>query len=138
MENPETTDTEATKREPSIAVPMNTVQKAALAAKLGDDLKAEDILILDVRKICNFTDYFVIVTCASSLQLRALAARVLRTFRDRGVRALSSSGQTGSAWHAVDFGDFVLHVFTTDARNYYRLDKLWADGKKIDWRKHIE
>ena len=112
---------------------MESKEKAILIGRLADESKAENIIILDVSGVCNFTDLFVIATCGSSVQLRSLGRKIERTLRDEGVHALGAAGYDTTTWALVDFGDVVVHLFDADAREHYRLDKLWRDGKKVDW-----
>ena len=94
-----------------------------------EEKKAEDIVLLDLRGIAMFTDYFVICSGTSDRMLRNLlkAAKdcVLKNINRKGdIQGIPSNG-----WIAVDFGDFVLHLFSPEQRNYYLLEELWAEGK---------
>jgi ribosome-associated protein len=114
---------------------METSEKAALAARIADEHKADNIAVLDVTGICNFTDCFVVLSCASSLQLRGIAHRIERGLREHGVRTISSSGYNTSGWIVLDYGDVVIHLFHPETRGYYRLESLWADAKKVKWNR---
>lgn len=110
---------------------MKPKEKAIAIAHLADEQKAADIRILDVSKICNFTDVFVIATCASALQLRSLGHKIERRLREQGVRPISVVGYDTTRWVVADYGDVVVHLLSPDAREYYRIDRLWRDGRRI-------
>jgi len=107
-------------------------EKALAIARIADENKASDIRILDVGRLCNFTDIFVIATCASAPQLRAVGHKIERRMREAGDRAISAVGYETTSWVVADFGDVVVHLFSPEAREYYRLDRLWRDGKGIE------
>lgn len=112
---------------------METFEKAVLAARIADEMKAENIAVLDVTGICNFTDCFLVLSCGSSLQLRGVAHKIERALREHGIRAISSSGYNTTGWIVLDYGDVVIHLFHPETRGYYRLESLWADAKKVKW-----
>ncbi len=113
---------------------LNGKDKAVYIARLADDQKAEDVTILDVRGRCNFTDFFIIATCTGRLQMRAVAGRIMRTLRDVGERPYADSGNTGGGWQTLDYGDSVVHLFDQETRDYYRLEQLWSDSKRVKWQ----
>ena len=102
-------------------------------AHLIDDLKGQRIRILDVSEACNFTSYFVLATAMSSPQIRAIAGRVQRDLRDRGIRPIGVAGVDTDSWAVLDFGDIVVHVFSLEAREHYNLENLWHDGTVVEW-----
>jgi ribosome-associated protein len=93
--------------------------------------KAEDILLLDIRDIASFTDYFVVCTGTSDRMLDAMADATLdsvrKQHRKRGVR----EGEARDGWVLVDYGDVVVHLFSPEQRRYYDLEELWKDGKVL-------
>jgi len=97
-------------------------------------MKAEDILILDVKRICSFTDMLVLCTGSSRTHLGAIVGAVEDRMRERGVRPLSVEGLNTTGWVVLDYGDVVAHVFTEDSRRYYNLERLWGDGLPVEWR----
>ena len=111
---------------------METLDKAYLAAKIADSMKAEDIALLDLSGLCAFTDCFVVATCSSSTLLRSTAHRIDKELRELGLRA-SSENLTSASWMLLDYGDLVVHLFHPEARAFYRLEDLWANAKKRDW-----
>ena len=83
--------------------------------------------------MCNFADYFVIATCNSTLQLRGLGHKIERELRESGVRPFKVAGYDTTTWIVQDYGDVVVHLFSVEAREHYRLENLWRDAPRIDW-----
>ena len=107
---------------------------AALAvaiARATEELKAEDVRVLDVRGLTDVMDFIVLATGASERQLRALSERVKEVVEDSGRQLVGSEGTEGSGWVLVDTGDVVAHVFSRARREYYDLDGLWADARAV-------
>ena len=90
-----------------------------------DDGKAEDIKVLDVRKLTSIADFMVVATGRSSRQVKALADRVEDAARKKKVRPLGTEGQQSSEWVLVDLGDVIVHVMQPEPRAHYQLEKLW-------------
>jgi ribosome-associated protein len=106
---------------------------AVACARLADDKKAADIVILDVGPLIAITDYFVIATCSNPRQIRAIADEIRTTLKAEGRRALNSEGRNEASWLLIDYGDVVVHLFSESQRRYYDLEGLWADAKRIAW-----
>ena len=91
--------------------------------------KGENIALIDIRELADFAEYFVICSGTSDRMLQALAddvrKRVRSVYRLRG----RVEGESYDGWILIDYGDVVLHLFSPDRRNYYRLEELWGDGK---------
>ena len=94
--------------------------------------KAEDPVILDMRELTSFADAFVILTGRSDRQVRAIADGIRRALRARGERPLGVEGLESSRWALIDATDVIVHVFDSDSREEYALDRLWSDAKRID------
>lgn len=116
---------------------IDTLDKAALAAHLADERKAQDILVMDLRGVCNFTDAFVVCTAANRVQLNAIADGISETFKKAGMRAPREETMRESTWLVLDYGDVVVHVMSQEARTFYRLEKLWGDSKEIAWADRV-
>ena len=101
---------------------------ALAAAEFALEKKATEIKILDVRAITSMTDYFVICTGTSDMQVKAIAENILGKLRERGVKPWKSEGWDALQWVIVDFVDVVVHVFGETARKFYHLERLWADA----------
>lgn len=109
---------------------------AVVAASIADQLRGQDILVLDLTGITSIVDFFVIATGTSHRQMHAIADEVNRKLkREDGNRRLSIEGyRTEGNWILTDYGDVVLHVFTAEGRSLYNLEQLWADAPRIDWK----
>ncbi|MBI2836741.1 MAG: ribosome silencing factor [Acidobacteria bacterium] len=103
-----------------------------MAAAAAMDKKAEDPALLDLRPLSSFTDYFLIVTGRSQRQTQAIASFVEEQLKlDRKRRALSIEGYQRGDWILMDYGDFVVHVFTPPTREYYDLERVWGDARRF-------
>jgi len=106
--------------------------KAALICQGADEIKALDITVLDVRAQTILTDYFIIVTGTSNTHIQSIARNVLDKLRDNGIRA-RSEGNADSFWVVLDYGDAILHVQSEETREFYDLERLWAEGQISAW-----
>jgi len=97
-------------------------------------MKATDITALDVSRICSFTDVIVLCTGSARTHLQAIVDEVERRMCEHGVRPLAVEGRS-TGWVILDYADVVAHVFTEESRRYYNLERLWADGKVVQWRR---
>jgi len=105
----------------------------AAAESLRDD-KCEDILVLDLRGRSQVTDFFVIASGTSEVQMRASSEGVMKLGKEHGFTAHSNNLREGdSEWFLIDFVDVVVHVFEPDTRIYYDLEMLWGDAPRLDW-----
>lgn len=91
-----------------------------------EDVKGQDISVLEVTELTDVTDYLVVASGASSRQVKALAQNVLEECKERGYRPLGTEGIDGGEWVLVDFGDAVVHVMLPETRAFYDLEKLWS------------
>ncbi|MBX3727549.1 MAG: ribosome silencing factor [Candidatus Sumerlaeia bacterium] len=112
---------------------LDSNEKACQAARLADDKKAEDIVVLDVADNCTFCDAFVVCTGSTRLQLRAIATGILEGLRVEGGKP-AIDGERNANWVVLDYGDVVVHVMSAEARAFYRLEDLWGDGRTLDWQ----
>jgi ribosome-associated protein len=104
-----------------------------LVARIADDFRGKDILLLDMRPITPIVDFFVIVTASSQRQMKALGEEVARVMKKRGQQRLGEEGADGDGvWVLQDFGDVVLHVFSPEGRELYDLEGLWADAPRLE------
>jgi len=101
------------------------------------DKKAEDVVLLDLRKVTTMADFFVICTGRSDVQVKAIADSVIDGARDEGIKAYHVEGLEGRTWVLIDFVDVVVHVFRPDTRAYYQLERLWRDAEveEFDYEK---
>ena len=117
---------------------------AQKVARFADDTKAQDIVILDMRELVNFCDFFVIATGTSDRQAKAIAEGIEEGLKEEGVevrfsRSLRTLGdfqylQDNGAWVLLDMGDVVVHIFEPQSREFYALEHLWQDAAKIEYK----
>ena len=113
-------------------MPSNPYDLARVAATAADDKKATDLVVLDLSSLTDVCDYFVICTGSNNRQVDAIVDEVReRVNRNCGVSPLSCEGREGLSWVLVDYGSVVVHVFSPEAREYYRLERLWGDAPKV-------
>jgi ribosome-associated protein len=103
------------------------------AVKVAQDKKAEDILVLDLRDAFAFTDFFIVMHGLSSRQNGAIAGAIEQELKRAGVRPLGIEGASHGEWVLMDYGFFVIHIFSRPARAYYSLEKLWGDVPRISY-----
>ena len=101
-------------------------------AKLAVGKKAEDTVILDMRKVCSYTDYFVITSGRSSRQTKAIGDEIRIEMKKEGELVLRVEGEPGGDWILLDYMQVVVHIFTPEARNFYRLENLWREAPGVD------
>ena len=104
--------------------------KAAIAAAL--DKKALETVVLDLRKSSAFTDFFLICTGANTRQGQAIADSIQEALRPAGVRPALIEGYEHADWILIDYFDFVVHIFAPATREFYALERLWGDAKRIE------
>jgi ribosome-associated protein len=107
---------------------LNALELARAIVDTLEVKKGEDILLIDIKDIASFTDYFVICSGTSSRMLDALAKSVQETINEKNKRRGRIEGGSHDGWMVVDFGDVVVHIFSRDQRDYYRLEDLWQGG----------
>ena len=100
-----------------------TMKKAVVAAL--EDIKASDIVVLNVKKLTSMTDYMIIASGESSRQVNALARNVVDKLKERGAEVVGIEGQSAGEWVLVDLGHIIVHVMHPAVREYYNLEELW-------------
>lgn len=108
---------------------MNPLDLAHLIVEALEDKKAEEIVLMDLRNVAMFTDYFVICNGTSDRMLDALAEGALDKVRETSQLKGRAQGQSAGGWVVVDFGSVVLHCFAPETRAFYKLEELWKEGK---------
>jgi ribosome-associated protein len=103
-----------------------------IAIGAGQAKKGEDILVLDLREVSTFTDVFVIMHGNSSRQNAALADAIAQDLKAAGRRPLGVEGMAHGEWILMDFGNFIIHIFSKQARMHYALEKLWGDAPRLE------
>ncbi|HEY5042205.1 MAG TPA: ribosome silencing factor [Verrucomicrobiae bacterium] len=115
---------------------MDSKKLALLCRDFADNKKAENIAVLDVRKVSSVTDYFVIASGTSEPHLRAIVEELTGRLRDEhDLRPARTDGSVTGAWVVLDFFDVIVHVMRADVRTHYDLEGLWGDAKPVKPRK---
>ena len=111
-----------------------TQHMAQTAARAAADIFGRDVTIIDLKGLISYTDYFVVTGAETERQMLRIVDEVLEKMREEGYRPTSRRYDEGSAWISLDFLDVVVHVFTDEARDYYRLESLWraAPQEKLE------
>jgi ribosome-associated protein len=103
-------------------------QEVARAVDLLFDRKANDVVLMDLRKVSTATDFFVIASGTSDTHVASIADHVVEELKKEGNRPLNVEGERGGRWILVDYFSFVVHVFHPAARDFYQLERLWGDA----------
>ena len=109
-------------------------EMAATAARAASEMFARDVTVVDLRGLVSYTDYFVIASAETERQTRRVAEEVIERMIKDGHRPRSKRIQEGTAWISLDFTDVVVHIFTDEARDYYRLESLWRSAPQQHWQ----
>ncbi|MBI4188879.1 MAG: ribosome silencing factor [Chloroflexi bacterium] len=110
---------------------METLAAAHRIVEAASDKQASDIVLLDARGVCSFTDFFVICSGESDRQIKTIYEEVEQALKKEGILAYHREGTPESGWMLLDFGDIVVHIFTLSEREYYQLDQLWNQAIPI-------
>ena len=111
---------------------MDVPSGVSRALDLAIELKAHGLVVLDLRGICTATDFFVLASGSSDVQVRAIAEHVVEKLKVEGIRPGHVEGMRGGAWILLDYIDFVVHVLLPEARIFYQLEDLWGDAPRWD------
>jgi ribosome-associated protein len=120
-----------TKKNPPSLTRRSLPAEVRLSVKAGQDKKAEDIVVLDLRDVSSFTDFFVIMAGNSGRQNTAIYESIEQELKKSRVRPIGVEGREQAEWILIDYGSFVIHVFSKQARGYYSLEKLWGDAPRL-------
>ena len=107
-------------------------EMARIAYRALEDKKGEDICIIDISEISPLADYFVISSGSSDSQVKALVDNVEEKMHEAGHTQIQREGMRSGNWVLLDYGDVVVHVFDRENREFYHLERIWSDGKKIE------
>ncbi len=110
-----------------------TYEMATIAARAAADMFGRDVTIVDLKGAVSYTDYFVITSAETERQTRRIAQEVIEKMIEAGHRPRTKRLEEGAAWISLDFLDVVVHVFTDEARDYYRLESLWRSVPQERW-----
>jgi ribosome-associated protein len=120
--------TKTDKRRKTARLPAQ-IDRAITAA---EDKKALDLVVLDLRKAAGFTDFFLIGTGTNSRQIRAIADGIIDALAGEGVKPAHVEGYDRSEWILLDYFDFIVHIFATETRLFYGLERLWGNADRIE------
>jgi ribosome-associated protein len=112
--------------------PADTKEKAFLCARAALDHKANDLVILEVKNLSSFTDYFIVCSGNSDRQVQAISAHIEEKLGKEEIHPLSVEGKREGRWVLLDYGDVVVHVFYQPVRDFYDLERLWSDAPRIE------
>ncbi len=110
-----------------------TYEMATMVARAASEMFAKDVIIVDLRDAVSYTDYFVIASAETDRQTRRVAQEVIEKMSEAGHRPRSRRLDEGTAWISLDYIDVVVHIFTDEARDYYRLESLWRSAPQEHW-----
>jgi ribosome-associated protein len=114
----------------------NAIQSAIpswlVAVRAAESKKATDVRVLDLAGVTSFADYFVICTGANQRQVQAIGDEVALQLKEAGELPNSVEGYTQAEWVLLDYGDLLIHVFSTKARDYYGLERLWRHARTVE------
>ncbi len=111
----------------------NIPPEVKLSVRASLAKKAEDVLVLDLREVTSFTDFFVILTGNSSRQNVAIYENIEQELKKESLRPIGVEGKELAEWILMDYGSFIVHVFSKRAREYYSLEKLWGDAPRVSF-----
>lgn len=111
--------------------PLNSTEIAQLIVGLVADKLAEDIVMLDLRQVASFADYFVIMTAESSRQIEALEEDITQALKESQVQRFHREGTSASGWVLLDFSDVIVHILGPEEREYYGLERLWSRAPQV-------
>ncbi len=114
----------------------NNRKIAVFFAQVLEEKKAKDIVILDIKKLSIIADYFIISTAQSTIHLKTLINTVIKKIKESNIkRNVNYEGDENTGWVILDCGDIIIHLFSEEKRNYYHLEHLWQEAKRItSWK----
>ena len=110
---------------------LEAIEVARQVVEAASNKQAQDIILLDIRQVCSFADYFVICTADSSRQIEAIADEIKEQLKKCDLAPYRTQGSTDSGWVLLDLGNVIVHIFSPDQREYYKLDELWQEGVPV-------
>ena len=121
---------------------LQTTSKETQAAELDEPIlmalaaaaekKALNVVVLDLREIASFTDFFVIASGTNERQVQAISDEIVETLKKAGTPVTRVEGYKTAEWILLDYGDFVIHIFNEKARAFYDLERLWRESKRVE------
>ena len=112
---------------------MNTKQLVCLAARIADEKKAENIKVIDLKGLSSLCDYILIMTATSKPHLEAVEEEISKKLKELGYYKTNRDGADSLQWRVSDYGGFLVHIMTQEARDFYALDKIFSFGEEVDF-----
>jgi ribosome-associated protein len=109
----------------------NLPKEIRLSIRAGKEKKGENIVVIGLKEISSFTDYFLLISGNSSRQNLAIYENIEKELKKEDIYPLHVEGKENAEWILMDYGNFILHIFSKETREYYSLEKLWGDGPKL-------
>ena len=107
-------------------------ERILIALNAAGEKKSINSVVLDLREIASFTDYFVITSGTNERQVQAISDEVVETLKKAGTPAARVEGYKTAEWILLDYGDFVVHIFDEKARKFYDLERLWRESRRVE------
>lgn len=117
---------------------MNTKQLVCLAARIADEKKAENIKVIDLKGLSSLCDYVLIMTATSKPHLEAVEEEISKKLKEIGYYKTNRDGADSLQWRVSDYGSFLAHIMTQEARDFYALDKIFSFGEEVDFAKPVK
>jgi ribosome-associated protein len=111
--------------------PMTSRNLALKAAHLAEDMKAHEVIVLDLRKVSNVADFFVVCTGDTDTHVRAIATNVVKKLGEQDVRPYQKEGLEWGIWALLDYSSVIVHVMDRENRQYYQIERIWGDADVI-------
>ncbi len=121
----------------SVVTDQKLDERILMALRAAAEKKAIDPVVLDLREIASFTDYFVITSGTNERQVQAISDEVYETLKKAGSPAARVEGYKSAEWILLDYGDFIVHVFEQKSRQFYDLERLWRDASRVTLPREI-
>jgi ribosome-associated protein len=115
-------------------IAITSLTLAKKAALIADTKKGDDVIVLDLRKLSNVTDFFVITSSTSSVGVKAIAEDIIHQLKKDDISVYRVEGLDGGTWVLADYGDVVVHVFLDQVRKYFDLESFWGDAPRKNFR----
>lgn len=129
--HPENTASTPARTAPRIE-PAELDDRVLTALQAAGDKKGLDMIVMDLREVASFTDYFVITSGTNQRQVQAISDEIFERLKKAGTTAARVEGRQTAEWILLDYGDFVVHVFDDKARKFYDLERLWREARRLE------
>ncbi len=117
---------------------MNTKQLVCLSARIADEKKAENINVIDLKGLSSLCDYVLIMTATSKPHLEAVEEEISKKLKELGYYKTNRDGADSLQWRVSDYGSFLVHIMTQEARDFYALDKIFSFGEQVDFSEPVK